>query len=353
MIAKLTADQVNILNIFLMLASAGLAYLYPFELFLLVYAVLGPLHYLTEISWLHDKNYYTQRKYDYAYLGLASLAITGLSLGYLQGFPGMAGAYLVYAAFVGGLVFLLVRDLFKRLIVLLTAGLVGLVLMKVSFIGLLLTVFFPTLIHVFVFTGLFILAGALKTRSGSGFISLMVFVGTACLFIFFHPNHTHYHASEYVRNSYGFFKEDGVGNNVFIALNYLILKTFGLHDFGPPVQPLAVYVDGINQFLYENPVALSLMSFISFAYTYHYLNWFSKTSIIRWHEVPRVRMGAVVLIWLGSILLYVWDYSIGFRWLFFLSFAHVLLEFPLNHLTMINVGKDLRNLMAGKQRAAG
>ena len=64
---KLTTDQVNFLNIFLMFLSAAAAFAYPFELFLLVYAVLGPLHYLTEISWLHDKQYYTRRKYDYLF----------------------------------------------------------------------------------------------------------------------------------------------------------------------------------------------------------------------------------------------------------------------------------------------
>jgi len=32
----------------LMLLSAGAAFILPFEVFLLAYAVLGPLHYLTE-----------------------------------------------------------------------------------------------------------------------------------------------------------------------------------------------------------------------------------------------------------------------------------------------------------------
>lgn len=49
---KLTPDQVNYLNIGLMLVAARLAFWLPFQLF--VYAVLGPAHYLTEISWLRE-----------------------------------------------------------------------------------------------------------------------------------------------------------------------------------------------------------------------------------------------------------------------------------------------------------
>jgi hypothetical protein len=45
-----------------MVLTAVLAYFYPFETFLLAYAYLGPLHYLTEISWLHDRNYYSKGK---------------------------------------------------------------------------------------------------------------------------------------------------------------------------------------------------------------------------------------------------------------------------------------------------
>ena len=42
----------------LLLASLALAYVLPFELLLLSYAILGPAHYFTEISWLHDRRYF-------------------------------------------------------------------------------------------------------------------------------------------------------------------------------------------------------------------------------------------------------------------------------------------------------
>ena len=59
---RLTTAQINYLNGGLMFLSCLLAYFFPFELFLFSYAVLGPLHYLTEISWLHDRNYFIEAK---------------------------------------------------------------------------------------------------------------------------------------------------------------------------------------------------------------------------------------------------------------------------------------------------
>ena len=40
------------------------AFIMPFEVFLFAYAFMGPLHYLTEISWLHDRQYFAKGKYD-------------------------------------------------------------------------------------------------------------------------------------------------------------------------------------------------------------------------------------------------------------------------------------------------
>src|SRR5580765_812180 len=48
----------DILHLALMILALAIAYLLPFELLLLAYVVLGPAHYLTEISWLHDRSYF-------------------------------------------------------------------------------------------------------------------------------------------------------------------------------------------------------------------------------------------------------------------------------------------------------
>src|SRR6476620_5858617 len=54
------SSTVEYANIGLMVLSLVMAAVVPFELFLISYAILGPLHYLTEISWLHDRKYFTK-----------------------------------------------------------------------------------------------------------------------------------------------------------------------------------------------------------------------------------------------------------------------------------------------------
>jgi hypothetical protein len=77
----------------------------------------------------------------------------------------------------------------------------------------------------------------------------------------------------------------------------------------------------------------NLQSFISFAYTYHYLNWFSKTKIIKWHILPRKKLIIVFGFYLIVLSFYLTDYRLGFLVTIFLSMIHVFLEFPLNFLS--------------------
>jgi len=51
----------------------GLAYLMRFELLAARYVVLGPAHYATEISWLHDRKYFLPQRS--VVLALAAVAI--------------------------------------------------------------------------------------------------------------------------------------------------------------------------------------------------------------------------------------------------------------------------------------
>ncbi len=52
--------NVDLLNTGLIIISLIFAYWLPFELFIFVYAVLGPLHYFTEINWIRDKEYFVE-----------------------------------------------------------------------------------------------------------------------------------------------------------------------------------------------------------------------------------------------------------------------------------------------------
>jgi len=168
----MTGQQVDYLNIALILFSAVLAYILPLHLFLFAYAVLGPLYYLTEISWPHDKKYFLKHKEQ-------------------------------------------------------------------------------------------------------------------AFFFWF------------------------IGGSLFV-LPFLI-------PFSREISALFIY--------------------IAFAYTYHYLNWFSKTSVIGWHKINKKRALFIALGWIASLLLYLINYELGLLALFFLSVTHVLLEFPLNHITLREITK--------------
>ena len=105
--------------------------------------------------------------------------------------------------------------------------------------------------------------------------------------------------------------------------------------------------------------AVGVMRFIAFAYTYHYLNWFSKTSIIRWHEVSRVRGAGIIAVWAAGVGLYLYSYQLGFAVFYVLSVVHVMLEFPLNHQSIVNLLRALvpaapaRALALERRRLAG
>lgn len=325
-----SADSVNYLNIALMLAAAAVALFLPFQLFLFAYAVLGPAHYLTEISWLEKRRFFTQRKYDVLILAalaagvIASVAWT--SSGFGQHDPSKTALF-TFLALGGALVLAVTADVKVRLIGLAAvAGIAFTLLDQLGFLAVLLGLFLPTLVHVYLFTGFFILFGALKQRSRSGYLSFAVFLlcPIACYFL------------DPARISPGAYATISYWNN-FSILNMTILGV-------DPPQTTAEARDALQR-VFSSAAGLAVMRCIAFAYTYHYLNWFSKTSIIRWHEVGTRRLAAVVALWLGSIGLYLYDYSLGFKFLFCLSVTHVYLEFPLNHISIIGTARELRSIV--------
>ena len=91
-----------------MIFSTVIAFIIPFELFLFAYAVLGPLHYLTEISWLHDRGYFTKNKYDYLFLAILCLLL--LIVSYIIKQQPSVGNGIIYVAFLSALVMILVES---------------------------------------------------------------------------------------------------------------------------------------------------------------------------------------------------------------------------------------------------
>lgn len=360
--------RINVLNIGLMLMSCAAAFIMPFEVFLFAYAFLGPLHYLTEISWLHDRQYYSKGKYDYLVLLIIGILITWDYLAYQNQLwpyhdPETAYAkvislkisdkFLLLALF-GSVIMAFVKNIPIKLISLfLLFALINNwirptldadgnpVQSRESTIMYILTSFVPTLIHVYLFTGLFMLYGALKTRSKSGLWSVLVFViCPLLLFSLFREQHF-IQVSSYGMNAYG----TPGGPDGFFDLSKSILNRFmGIQASSTGITDRAAAQHQLDaqwvQFVYYSQAGILLMRFIAFAYLYHYLNWFSKTEVIRWHQIPKARFAAIIILWIASVSIYALDYSKGLQWLFFLSFSHVLLEFPLNMVSIAGIGKE-------------
>ncbi len=437
----LKEDRINYLNIGLMLITAVLAYYFPFETFLLAYAYLGPLHYLTEISWLHDRQYYAKGKWDYLVL-----LVVGILLSYAAFAKDFGVSKDVYDYFVEMNLFdkLLVFALFASILFALVKSTwikLGAIFLLYIFVGgwlsperaqenadsttiFALTALIPTLIHVYIFTGLFMLYGSLKSRSVSGLWQMVAFIVVPLLLVFSLPvDDKNGFLSKFGKDAY-YAKGDGFYNTNFLILDHFDLieeqkltnkeyldiitkegnksyflgqglidtlafatHTDSLREIAERpfvVKPMPIntanlapqyqydhllyffdtsqrYINAINEYRFEalprkvmksrtkkeidgfiffSEVGIMLMRFIAFAYLYHYLNWFSKTEIIRWHKVPKVRFILVIVTWIASSVFYTYDYSLGLSLLFFLSFSHVLLEFPLNIISIVGIGTE-------------
>ena len=321
---KLSSDGINWLNAGLMVAACTAAYAAPFHLFLFSYAVLGPLHYFTEISWLHDRQYFAGRAPARRWwLALVAVAMATLMYGYASNdllqrpvSPKYEIA-MVYLVFATAAMLLYVRRAVSAG-VLAGASLAALALFSTAQAYFILAYLLVTIVHVLVFTAAFVLLGALRLKSRSALVSLAVFV--TCTVTFFVWRLPGAPPPESLRRVYDF----------FAPLNTQLLALFRF-DAGD---------------IYESAGAMVVMRLIAFAYTYHYLNWFSKTSIIRWHDVPHRRAVAIIVLWVGAVALYLHNYTVGLTFLYLLSLLHVLLEFPLDHQTFVGIGKELRATLA-------
>jgi hypothetical protein len=317
--------QLNLVNIGLMLFSTVVAFLLPFELFLFSYAVLGPLHYLTEISWLHKRNYFIEGKYDFLWLILLGLFGT---FGYFQveGFDKWS-LIAPFVALFSALAFYLIKNWYLKLIAIFMIIVSAAFFRESTFYIIFFLVFLPTIIHVFFFTGTFILYGAIKSKSSTGKWSLVVFIACAASFFIYVPDFSHYVANDYIRGAY----------HDFSQLNYFFINVFQLDK-------LAAFDNKALSTIFTSDTGYMVMRFIAFSYTYHYLNWFSKTSVIKWHKVEKKYLFATLAIWFIAVAIYRYDYQKGLQFLFFLSFLHVFLEFPLNCKTIIDLGKEIKNI---------
>lgn len=318
------AATIHHLNSGLIVLSCFIAFFIPFELFLFSYAVLGPLHYLTEIGWLHKKNYFTKGKYDFILLGISCCILVYWN--YIPPKSHTLMADIILLSALCSFAFVFMKDwLYRAAVILLSLLTVGF-LNDMTHYFTWAAIFLPTIIHVFIFTWAFMLYGVLKERSWQGLVSIIVLIICALLLFSIQPQNLFYPVSEYIQKAY----------SNFVLLNFSLVNFLNMDQFSDIAQ------------VFNTNAGFVIMRFIAFAYTYHYLNWFSKTSVIKWHLVSKKSLLITIGIWLLSVAIYAYDYSLGMNVLFFLSFLHVFLEFPLNIVSFTGIGKEVLAFRNGK-----
>lgn len=392
---QLTGKQIDYINIGLILVSLCLAFALPFEVFLFSYAVLGPLHYLTEISWLHKKNYFVpagEQKVSGALIFLIAAAVL-CTLVYLaehsDKFFGTSEGP-VPKGWISNMMFIMlalagILVVFKRNIlrfaaigILLSVSLLvnldsqcvectskndgqsvsmctidmremrdfivsecrvkadgsrqydGVVKSAYTIAPVLLTLYLPTLVHVLAFTFLFMMFGALKSGSKVGVVAAWLLLVCAAMPFVLDVGWLKYQVTDYARSVY---------ESTFMSLSQTIYSH------------LNIETDRVEDFV-TSSIGVEFARFLAFIYTYHYLNWFSKTSLIQWHVMPKINMAVVLVVWAAAVSLYAIDYKLGLSTLFFLSLLHVFLELPLNYVSIIGIGSIMKSKVTGyKQRA--
>lgn len=303
-----------------MALSAVLALLFPFELFLFSVIILGPLHYLTEISWLEKRSFFVQSKNNILFL--AALAVAIMLPEFDKHSPlKQYQIPLLAASFAYALGLLLHKKFTYSLLYFIAMFVVAVAFnfSKTAWAAITFAILLPTIIHVLLFTGIFILSGAVKNKTWAEYAQVAVFI--ACIVLIMWPQY-----------SFDWYSVSQKAKELYIlplaTLNGVMSKILG---YGP-LQSIANVFVGAAQ--------MKLMALIAFAYTYHYLNWFSKTTVIKWHQVSKLRLGIITVVWAGVVLFCVVNYQKGFLVLSFLSLLHVVLEFPLNFKAMGDIGKS-------------
>jgi len=280
-----------------MCAAVAVAYAVPFELLLFSYVVLGPAHYLTEISWLHD------RKYFLPHPGIAiALAATAIATALIT--DDLWFGFVVWAA-LAACAFFAAGTGARTLVAVVAAALTIAMLAQQSSLIMLGTLV-PTLVHVSLFTLVFMIVGAHKSGLRAHWLLIAVYLAAIALITVAPPSSASAipEFAEVARDYFG---------DVAPALGQL----FGIAD---------LTLDG------------RMTGLLAFLYTYHYLNWFIKADVIRWADVPKPRLVLVAAGSAGSTALYFHDYALGFTFLLALSNLHVFLEFPLNSISLRQLG---------------
>lgn len=297
----------------LMLCALALTYLVPFELLLLAYVVLGPAHYATEISWLHDRKYFLPQRG--IALGLAAVAVVAALIDNAAWF-----GFVMWAAFVVCALIAAATTAMQAMVLFIGALVLTALMLSQGASLAVLGVLLPTLIHVSLFTLVFMALGAYRSGEKTQWALIAIYLAAIALILAMPPT----------------------------AATLVPSFAKAANDYFANVGPALGRLFGIPGLSLDN----RLIALLAFVYTYHYLNWFIKAEVIRWNQMTKSRLAIVVTASVASTALYFYDYAFGFTVLLALSLAHIVLEFPLNGLALRQLGEAVGRSAAKRAQRA-
>jgi hypothetical protein len=309
-------STIGVINLLLIAFSFLISFLYPISTFILAYAILGPLHYLTQLNWLSKKEFFSKN----GLLKYAILILSGMAtLIYLAEFKSVVNidwylgrtfiASIVIIAVLVTIIGLSKSDLKKKVIFLAPVILIAFLLSSNTYYLIIIGVLFVSVIHVYLFTLLHMLSGFAKKRVTLDLVNSIVMI-VVPIIIYFNPVSQYSPGEEYFSNNQFI---SGLANNISYLLGYRS--------------------DSISTVVF-----LKLVWFIAFAYLYHYLNWFSKTKIIHWDDgLTKKKTIVICSISLIFSCVYLLGFEIGLIATLFLSYLHVFAELPINYISIKNI----------------
>ena len=285
-----------------LVVSGAAALVAPLQVFLLAYMVLGPMHYLTEMAWLRRKRFY----FGEGLVGPRTYALLAGALAVLGAADFVLRRGVGYWV-IGGLLLLSLSVWVRNLYVLAAIAVAGVAVKELSpGLVFLIAVMVPTVVHVFGFTWIFMVSGALRSKGWARWVNPVLVLAIPL-------------------------------GLVLVSVKYSTPGVFWLRgeavSFGTFHQYLAAHFGhamALDGGLLNDPVVAALLRLSAFAYLFHYLNWFAKTELLQWHRISRRSWIAVAGLYAVSVGLYAWSFKAGFLVANFLSLLHVLLEFPLD-----------------------
>ncbi|HWG06700.1 MAG TPA: hypothetical protein VG271_16950, partial [Beijerinckiaceae bacterium] len=166
------ASRTDLAHLSLLLGALALSYLLPFELLIISYAVLGPAHYLTEISWLHDRKYFLPHR------GLG-LLLCFIALGAMFMADSFWLGVLISFTFVVCAILAITHKRAQALVLLAVATASFAILSALHVPFGLAWALVPSVIHVSVFTLVFMTLGAYRSRSAVQSVFVGIYLAAA------------------------------------------------------------------------------------------------------------------------------------------------------------------------------